>query len=171
MALIDEVKKVCDRLATRGWRQILLNVTSNGLDIKQGSKANLKAALTKPLASIDRSAAGFEDFHPTANQAITAGRPSHSLLYHAFASPAVHPTTSGQPSTVQKDYPTLKELDTIENFIYSLAADRTDLDDTIVAVFAYQYRVANRNFSLAICGFNFFADGCRSCWDYQVQLR
>lgn len=144
MPIIDDVKAVCDRLATRGWQQLLLNVTNNALDIKQSSKAKLKAVLTKPLASIDRSAVGFEDFHPVANQGITAGRPSHSLLYHALASPDVHPTTNGQPSTVQKNYPTLDELEVIENFIYSLASSRTDLDDTFIAVFAYQYRVARR---------------------------
>ena len=35
-------------------------------------------------------------------------------------------------------------LDVIENLIYSLVSHRTDLNDTFVAVFAYQYRVASR---------------------------
>lgn len=144
MSLIDDVKTICDRLAPRGWRDLLLAVTNNALDISQPTKGKLKAALAAPLATIDRSTNGFEDFHPTANQAITGGRASHSLLYHALASPQVHPTSDGNPSSNQNDYATLAELDVIENFIYSLVSDRTDLNDTFVAVFAYSYRVASR---------------------------
>ena len=143
MSLIGDVKTVCDRLVPLGWRDLLLAVTNDALDISQQTNAKLKTALTIPLATIDRSR-GFDDFHRTANQAISGGRPSHSLFYHALASPKVHPTSDGEPSTNQTDYPTLDELDIIENFIYSLISDRTDLDDTFVAVFAYQYRVASR---------------------------
>jgi hypothetical protein len=143
MSLIDDVKTVCDRLAPRGWRDLLLNVTAGALDITQSTAPKLKAALTAPLATIHRTG-GFSDFHRTANRAITGGRPSHSLLYHALASPLVHPTSTGNPSTDLDDYPTLDELDVVENFIYSLVSDRTDLDGTIVTVFAFQYRVASR---------------------------
>ncbi len=144
MSLIDDVKALCDRLAPRGWRDLLLSVTANGLDISQANAASLAAALIQPIGTINRGHAGFDDFHGTSNLAIDAGRPSHSLLYHALASPAVHPTTSGQPSSNPQDYPTLHELDTLENYIYSLMADRSDLDDTFVAVFAYQYRAGSR---------------------------
>lgn len=144
MSLLDDVKTVCDRMAPLGWRDLLRNVTNNALDISQPTNAKLKTALTAPLATINRSLRGFEDFHPNGSQAITAGRPAESLLYHALASPQVHPTIAGSPSISPADYPTLAELDTIENFIYSLVANRTDLDGTIVAVFAYQYREASR---------------------------
>ena len=145
MSLTGDVKTICDRLAPLGWRELLLAVTNNALDISQPTNAKLKTALTTSFPTIDRSTRGFEDFHRTANQATTGGRPSHSLLYHALASPNVHPTSDGEPSTNPNDYPTLAELDVIENFIYSLVSDRTDLNDTfVVAVFAYQYRVASR---------------------------
>jgi hypothetical protein len=144
MALIDEVKAVCDRLAPLGWRDRLLSVTGNTLDIAQSTNAKLMTALTAVLPGIDRTQRGFEDFHPTANQAITGGSPARSLLYHALASSSVHPTTDGAPSPNPKHYPTLDELEVIENFIFSLVFDRTDLDGTIVAVFAYQYREASR---------------------------
>ena len=144
MSLIDDVKTVCDRLAPRGWRDLLLAVTNNALDISQSSRAKLKTALTTPLATVDRMKPGFDDFHPTGARAITGGHPARSLLYHAFASPHVHPTATGTPSSTPTDYPTLAELDVIENFIYSQVADRPDLDETIVAVFAYQYRTASR---------------------------
>ena len=94
MSLMDDVKKVCDRLAPLGWKDLLLTVTNNALDISQPTTAKLKKALGLPLATIDRTVSGFEDFHRTANQAITGGRPAHSLLYHALASPDVHPVSS-----------------------------------------------------------------------------
>lgn len=144
MALIQDVKSICDRLAGKGWRDLFLTVTNGEFDLSQTSAPRLRTALAAPLASIDRSITGFEDFHPTANQAVTGGKPSHSLLYHAFASPSVHPPANGEPSGRQSDYPTLQELDTFENYIYSLVADRTDLNDTFIAVFSYQYRVAKR---------------------------
>ena len=111
MPIINDVKDVCDRLAGRGWRDYLLRVTGGDLDILQTSRSKLLNALTAPLASIDRTSPGLEDFHQTADQAISAGSPSRSLLYHTLASPSVHPTTSGDPSGNVKDYPTLKELD------------------------------------------------------------
>jgi hypothetical protein len=104
----------------------------------------LQTALTRSLPTINRARPGFEDFAPTGTRAITGGRPAHSLLYHAFASSGVHPTTSGLPSSNSGDYPTLLELDVVENFIYSLVAGRTDLTNTFIAVFAYQYREASR---------------------------
>ena len=40
MALIDEVKKVCDRLAPLAWRDLMLAITNNALDILQSTNAN-----------------------------------------------------------------------------------------------------------------------------------
>ena len=68
MSLIDDVKTICDRLAPLGWRNLLLTVTNNELDILQPTSDALKAALTNPLKTIDRSARGFEDFHPNGNK-------------------------------------------------------------------------------------------------------
>ena len=144
MALIDEIKVDCDRLAPKGWQRLLLDVTGGALNISQPTAAALMDELTKPLPNIDRSRAGFEDFNPRGNRAADSGDPSKSLLYHALASPSVHPTTDNQPSSVNARYPKLEELDRLENFIFSLAAGRRDLDDTFVAVFAYQYRPGNR---------------------------
>ena len=145
MALINDVRKTCDRLVLRGWRSLFKEVTGGALDISQPSNKKLAAELIKPLDAITAEHKGFEDFHPDGRQAITGGSPARSLLYHAFASPDVHPTTNGEPSPDPEDYPTLKELDDIENYIYSLVSDRVDLEDTVVAVFAYQYRPANRS--------------------------
>lgn len=144
MALIDEVKTVCDRLGPLGWRKLFLDITEGKLDILQPSAEKLQSALTANLASIDRSKPGFDDFNRLGAQGITLGQPSQSLLYHAFASSRVHPTSTSAIAESADDYPTLAELDVIENYIYSLVADRDDLDDTFVAVLAYQYREASR---------------------------
>ena len=149
MSLIDDVKKICDRLAPLGWGALLKAVTNNALNISQPSAAALQTELGKVLPQIDRSKKGFEDFHPTAKRAITGGRPASSLLYHALASPQVHPGPDGKISANPADYPSLIELDTLENYIYSLVADRTDLADTVLAVFAYQYREASRTTHLS----------------------
>jgi hypothetical protein len=159
MALIDEVKAICDRLAPLGWRDLLLKVTNNTLDILQPTGTQLQAALTAAIPKIDRKVKGFEDFHPAAKQAITGGRPSHSLLYHALASPQVHPTVSGNPSPTPTDYPDLAELDTMENYIYSLVANQLDPTNLIVCVFAYQYREASRTSHLRHADFAYARTG------------
>lgn len=159
MALIDEVKAICDRLAPLGWRDLLLAVTNNGLDISQPTTGKLRVALTTTLPTIDRGKRGFEDFHSAGAHAITGGQPSHSLLYHAFGSSGVHPTSTGTPSPNPTDYPMLEDLDVIENFIYSLVADRTDLTDAFVAVFAYQYRESSRTTHLRHADFAYSRTG------------
>src|SRR5918998_91552 len=83
MALIDEVRKVCDRLAPQGWGELL---AQHGLDIKA---ADLAAELGKRLTKIARGAKGFEDFAHEGERGIEPGHPARSLLYHALASPNV----------------------------------------------------------------------------------
>src|ERR1700720_1001453 len=113
MAQIDEVKSACARLAGRGWQSLLKRYD---LDI---AKADLAAELARELA-IDRNIPGFEDFTLGVKRGAETGVPAASLLYHAFASPDVHPTASGEPATSVDAYPTLVELDPIDNYIYGL---------------------------------------------------
>jgi hypothetical protein len=137
MALIDPVKKACNRLAGRGWAALLAR---HGLDI---GKADLTKELARPL-EIDRTIPGFEDLSMECTRGIQPGLPAASLLYHAFARVDVHPTADGEPAASNDSYPTLEELDAVENYIYGLAPlEKSDLtDDHVVAVFAYQYRPA-----------------------------
>jgi hypothetical protein len=106
---------------------------------------NLARELGRRLDTIDRRIAGFEDFTDAGTRAIEPGAPAASLLYHALASPNVHPTASGRPARAAA-YPTLDDLDVIENYIYSLARADVDLDaedddgQLAIAVFAYHYR-------------------------------
>jgi hypothetical protein len=139
MALLDAVHAVIGRLAPRGWKNLM---AQHGLHL---DAADLAAELRRPLvqadgrSSIDRTISGFEDFSPNGTAAIELVDPARSLLYHALASPNVYPSPAG--SRTDDDFPTLIELDTIENYIYSVAQRTLNgLGDVVVAVFAYQYR-------------------------------
>jgi hypothetical protein len=142
MSLIDSVKAACDRLAPLGWRDLLQQVTVNGLDIQQASAQTLATALAAPLASIDRSFPGFTDFASQGQAGVTPGIPAHSLLYHAFASPAVRTQVNGPLA----GFPTLLEIEAIENYVFgagarSLAQIRQSAGAPLsVVVFAYEYR-------------------------------
>src|SRR5215217_5937547 len=58
-SLIDQVTAVCQRLAPEGWRDLLLAVSHDELDI---TTADLSTMLSQPLSQIDRTIPGFEDF-------------------------------------------------------------------------------------------------------------
>jgi hypothetical protein len=130
MALLDDVKTILNRLAPT-WANVF---SAHGLDITV-PKPQLAAELQK-LLQVDSTRAGFEELAFDARRAIEPGIPGRSLLYHALASADVHP-----PGASPGDYPTLDELDTIENYVYA-TAKRTlsDFQNPVVAVFAYQYR-------------------------------
>ena len=144
MTLIDDVKSVCDRLAPLGWRDILLAATGQQLDIQKSTAAALKTELTKNLTTIDRTISGFSDFALAGTKAIAAGSPANSLLYHAMASPSVVAGIGG--------FPTLKEIEAIENFVFGVAPQtlaslktRAGLNakqKLAVVVFCYEYRPA-----------------------------
>jgi hypothetical protein len=140
MPLIDQMTALCQRLAPLGWSALFNRV---GLNI---AAPNLTAELTRNLPNIKQAhVPGFADFHGGGTRAIEPGEPARSLFYHALASPAVHPTADGSPALDPNVYPTQAELDTVENYIYSLAARRvTDFPTAVVAVFATQYRTAAR---------------------------
>ncbi|BAY49512.1 hypothetical protein SAMD00079811_71410 [Scytonema sp. HK-05] len=138
MPLIEDVKRVCDRLAPLGWRDLLL---AHGLDI---TATNLKQELTKELPNINRNISGFEDFAGEGKRGIEAGNPARSLLFHAFASPNV---VLNAQSTNSQAYPTLAELEIIENFVYGVQPPswedlqvRAQGQLLAIVVFASEYR-------------------------------
>jgi len=152
MRLIEKVAAICRRLAPRGWAELLachgLRLDRRALDDPE----RLAAEFRRPLR-VDRTMFGFEDFwvDPEGDQAVRPGRPARSLLYHALASPLVHP---GPPEkTPPSAYPTLSDLDAIENYIYAsrhpslkeLAPSKTSGAFLVVGVFAYQYRIGARS--------------------------
>lgn len=147
MALIDQVKTICDRLGPLGWRAYFRAVTANALDIQKPAPAALRAELTRNLPSINRGLPGLEDFASGGQKAATAGQPSLSLLYHVLASPLVTRDHLGSPFD---GYATPAELDTLENFIFSLAqvtlpkfiTDNGGAGKVAVVVFSSEYRSA-----------------------------
>jgi hypothetical protein len=141
MTLFQDVQRLCGRLAPLGWRELF---AAHGLDI---ASPNLARELSSALPRIDRSLPGFEDFCPDGARGIEPGAPARSLLYHGLASPGV---TAG-PRGKLRAFPTLAELDLVENYIF--AVRRATLDSLArladgaplaVVVFAYEYRIASR---------------------------
>lgn len=113
MALINDMKSMCDRLAGRGWADLLKRF---GLDIAAPDAVTLATRLAAPIARPTGAVPeGFLDFAFVNAAGIAPAAPARSLLYHALASPYVHPTANGQPSNDPRDYPTLAELDLVEN--------------------------------------------------------
>ncbi|MFM0247257.1 hypothetical protein [Paraburkholderia sediminicola] len=141
--LIDSVRSMCRRLGAAGWREMLLDVTGGAFDILA---SDLEAELVKPLPWIDRRFAGFGDFAVAGRAAIQPGQPDFSLLYHALAAPSV---VTGRGGESLGAYPTLAEIDTLENYIFavrrvSLNALRAECGAWPIAVstFATHYRNA-----------------------------
>lgn len=141
--LISLVSQTCQRLARLGWRDLLLDVTGGEFDLLA---KNLESELIKPLTKIDRTCPGFGDFASHGTKAIEPGHPDQSLLYHALAAPSVVAKRDG---TKLAGFPTLEEIETIENYIYaSRKTTIADLregvakEDLAVVVFALHYRNA-----------------------------
>jgi hypothetical protein len=141
-----------------------------GLDLKS---PNLKQELLADR-SIDRSQPGFADFDPASRTAILPGDPASSLVYHALASPLVKPVGAAPHS-----YPTLAELELIENYILSLSPLPAAAipSNAVIAVMAYEYRPAawtthrrQADFVYSRAGFSRIGeqaavwDGGNRCW-------
>src|SRR5215204_4473779 len=112
MSLLDDVKKICDRLAPAGWGELL---ALHGLDI---TAADLKAELTRELPNVRRGVSGFEDFAHEGRRGIEPGHPARSLLYHALASTNVLKKADGSSLTV---FPTLAEIEIVENYVFAVS--------------------------------------------------
>ncbi|ANB71971.1 hypothetical protein AYM40_05970 [Paraburkholderia phytofirmans OLGA172] len=141
--LIGSVRSMCQRLGAAGWREMLLDVTGGAFDMMA---PDLEAELVKPLPWIERRFAGFGDFAAAGCAAIQPGQPDFSLLYHALAAPSV---VTGRDGESLGAYPTLAEIDTLENYIF--AARRVSLSELraecgawpiAVSTFATHYRNA-----------------------------
>lgn len=114
--LSEQVTAACRRLAPLGWRKLLLDASGGELDI---AAPDLVARLGQSLKAVDRTCPGFGDFAMSGARAIEPGSPDRSLLYHAFASPMVRTDRTG---AVLQGFPTLAEIEAIENYVYAAAA-------------------------------------------------
>ncbi|MCF0051632.1 hypothetical protein LXM25_16305 [Dyadobacter sp. LJ53] len=154
MSSLTQLSDICQRLAPFGWAALLKR---HGLNIEA---PNLEAEIYKDIsATIDRNILGFEDFISSGRRAVEPYIPCKSLLFHAFSSPNVHPGPGNSIVDNQDAYPTLTELDALENFIFSshhgasgvAVRDKTffeenfQSDNLSITVFAYQYRAGIRS--------------------------
>ena len=140
MSLVQDVKNICKRLGPHGWRDLLLK---HGLDI---TAENAEEEILKHLPDIKRNIVGFSDFAAEGKRGIEPGNPARSLLFHAFASPNVVKGANGEELTA---FPTLAEIETIENCVYGIQAPtiqqllkQSDGKPIAVVVFATEYRPA-----------------------------
>ena len=144
MDTLTELRQVVRRLVTVGWDE---GLRKHELDLQAALARDDKGfaeALAAELA-VDRSVPGFIDFTTAGNRAIEPGKPAASLLYHAMASPFVHPDGTDTPGNASQ-YPTLAELDAVENYIFGLQqVDLSKLRNPVIAVLAYEYRTAPRS--------------------------
>jgi hypothetical protein len=106
---------------------------------------DLARELAKPVA-VDRTYPGFGDFALAGNRGIEPGRPDESLLYHALAAPTVVSDPAGRPLG---GFPTIEEIETVENYIYATRAATlgalhaaTNGLPVAIATFALHYRNA-----------------------------
>ena len=144
MDTLAELRRVAGRLVDVGWDE---GLRKHGLDLVAAlarDDEGFAQALAADLA-IDRDVPGFADFTTAGNRAIEPGKPAASLLYHAMASPFVHPDGTATPGNASQ-YPTLAELDAVENYIFGLhQVDLSQLRNPVIAVLAYEYRTAPRS--------------------------
>lgn len=140
--LIDGVAQVCRRLAGGGWDQLF---SCHGLDIRAD---DLAAELARGL-EVDRVQPGFGDFSADGRRGIEPGSPGRSLLFHAFASPEVTGFRTGDEWVELSDYPTMADLEAVENYVYGAAPPsvedlraRADGAPLAIVVFASEYRPA-----------------------------
>ena len=118
-SLIVQLEALCRRLAPLGWQEMMLAVTGGALDI---AAPDLARELAKPVA-VDRTYPGFGDFALAGNRGVEPGRPDESLLYHALAAPTVVSDPAGRKLG---GFPTVEEIDTVENYIYATRAATLD---------------------------------------------
>jgi len=139
---MEEFREMLLRLADNGWHAIfaLLGINPDSLALRQDLLKEV------PLSSMELSQVpGFGDLPPTARRAIEPGSPSHSILFHALASPGVTTAPDGTPL---QGYPTAGDLDLAESFVFgiiprsltSITANLDDQSNLAVVVFAREYR-------------------------------
>jgi hypothetical protein len=111
-----------------------------GLDLERSTQRTLFSDLLGDI-TVHREAAGLHDFSEDGNRGIEPSDPARSLFYHMLACPEVTPK-----GIVDDQYPTIAELNIIENCIYAAAfptvaklSRSVDQKRLAIAVFAYEY--------------------------------
>jgi hypothetical protein len=117
-----------------------------GLDLTKVTRKDFRDRLIAPIKNLKRDVDGLQDLAPQCQKGIEPGDPALSLFYHALASPHVHPPgIESRP----ENYPTIADLEVVENFIYAEAEMTVDKlrakakgRPLAIVVFAYEYAPA-----------------------------
>jgi len=139
-ALREQTDKLLDWLKEKGWSSYINKISGKNIEgASSAIQSNLVAEIDVNLFKKEK---GFDDF--AGKRLIQPGEPALSLLYHALASPRVK-----LPGITEKDkepyYPTIEQIDTLENFIYALKKYDDSLlkrANVVIALFSYEYRTA-----------------------------
>jgi len=132
------------------WQRLKLHwapyFKSAGLDLSGVTLDDFRERLTAPIKDMKRGVPGLEDLPPQSRRGIEPGDPALSLFYHALASPHVHPS---QIESRGENYPTVADLEIVENFVYAAAGmtmeklrEKAKGRELAIAVFAYEYAPA-----------------------------
>jgi len=132
-------------LDATGWTAFLNRVSGVDLHLRGPSlEEELLRRIDPPRHS------GFEDFGGV--RTVQPGQPARSLLYHALASPKVKLTGADGTPAPPLSYPSVEQLDALENYIYArlklggyrIGGHPVEVDDMVLAVFAYEFRPADK---------------------------
>ena len=144
---MEEFRKLLLRLSENGWLPIftLLGIDPNSPTLRQDLLTEVS------LSQIELSQVpGFGDLTPAARKSIEPGVPSHSILFHALASPDLVTTPDG---TQLQIFPTAAELDIAENMVFrimprtilSITSNLQNLSNLAIVIFAREYRQSSKS--------------------------
>ncbi len=124
---IDWFEQFLNKLLLGGWGKVF---SPHGWDLSIGT--------SQDKLIINREMPGIEEYTLEGTSAVHPGDPALSLLYHV----AMHPGI--QPESITF-WPSLEDIDALENHIYGLVPPSEDMLGSLVpVVMAYEYRVTRR---------------------------
>ncbi len=143
----EKLSEIIQKLASTGWKEVILEITQNQINIDQESWSLLLSKLVEPIDFITRNHEGLLDYSNSGNQLITPYDFSKSLLIHCLSNPLFKDNRIDY-------YPSIEEIEIIENLVFSsiyfsnprtlqLLKDEHG-DSLVIGVFSYQYNVAER---------------------------
>ena len=112
MNLENKIRQICKQLVLQdfGWKTLIEEVSNGEVDITADD-----LDLLKPF-NVNRSVKGFSGFSSSTAALVVPGLPEKSVLFHAFACPAVIENGKGKALI---SFPTPEDIETLENYIYA----------------------------------------------------
>jgi hypothetical protein len=138
----DKFLKIWERLG-KHWEPYFEKAR---LDLRNLDSDNLHERLTSHI-DINFNVEGLEELSTDCCRGIEPGDPARSLFYHVMASPYVNPPWICEAD--RHNYPTIEDLEIIENFVYVSAnmtldklRDQAAGHELAIVTFAYEYATA-----------------------------